>query len=368
MKVAIAHEWLAGPYGSEKVFLAMAKTFPDADLLTLTCSAGASGLCLPGPVTTSRLQRLPESIRTRRQLLLPLMPGAWRGLRNRSGPYDVVLTSSHVFARYFADPSAADQTHLSYVHTPMRFAWYPGVDGRGSGRVLAPARAFARAADAHTVRRTDSFAANSQEVQRRIREVYGRESVLIHPPVDVGFFSPGASRTHQRGPFLLAVSRWVDYKRLDLAIRVASELGVTLVMAGGGPAERMLRALAIECGANVQWVVDPTDVELRDLYRTAAALIFPAEEDFGIIPVEAQACGTPVVALARAGTAETVVDGVSGLLVDDQTVPAFADACSAAMVESRSKWAEGCRDSAERFSQDRFSEALLAWVNDEVAQ
>src|SRR5579885_3285024 len=180
----------------------------------------------------------------------------------------------------------------------MRYLWLSSIDTRRRAtRASAPLERWLRSWDLGSVRWVDQFAAISVAVSRRIEELYGRASRVIHPPVDTGFYTPDPSVP--RGGFALAVSRMVPYKRRDLAIRACHRIGHPLVVAGAGPAEPQLRALAATLGADVRFVVAPDDARLRQLYRSADVVVFPAEEDFGIVPVEAQACGTPVVSLAR---------------------------------------------------------------------
>lgn len=352
--VALAHEWLAGRHGSEKTFAAMAAAFPEAALHALTWDR-AAGPDLGGrPVATTVLQRI-GPLRDHRALQLPLMPLAWRYASRRH--YDVVITSSHACAKGFWPARRA--VHLCYCYTPMRYLWLASVDGRGRpSRARAPVERWLRSWDLASVRWVDEFAAISTAVAARIRELYGREAAVIHPPVDTDHFTPAPVRPVPA--YALAVSRMVPYKRLDLAIRACHRAGIPLVVAGGGPQEQVLRALAGRLGADVRFVVDAGDDELRDLYRQAAVVVFPAEEDFGIVPVEAQACGVPVVALARGGTVDTVVPGVTGVLVADQDEEAFAEGVAGAVAGRFDPGA--CRDNALRFSAGRFRDRFVDWV------
>lgn len=350
----MCHEWLAARHGSEKTFETMAAVFPAADIYGLTWNP-ASGLDFGGrPVATTFLDRVP-GLRDRRMLQLPLMPLAWRyASRNR---YDVVVTSSHACAKGFRPARGA--LHLCYCYTPMRYLWLSAIDQRRPrSAASAPVEHCLRAWDRASVRWVDGFAAISSTVQARIEELYGRPSVVIHPPVDTDHFTPGEAI--RRPGFALAVSRMVPYKRLDLAIRACHRLRHPLVVAGAGPAEPALRALTARLGANVRFVVDPGDAELRDLYRSADVLVFPAEDDFGIVPVEAQACGTPVVAVGRGGALDTVLPGVTGLLAPAQDEAALAEAIEEALGTSFDRAA--CRANAERFSADVFRSRFRRWV------
>jgi glycosyltransferase involved in cell wall biosynthesis len=217
-----------------------------------------------------------------------------------------------------------------------------------------------RSWDVRSTRWVDEFAAISSAVQARIREFYGREARIIHPPVDTAYYTP--SHPSGRGEFALAVSRMVPYKRLDLAIRACRALDYPLVIAGAGPDEPRLRALAERLGAAVGFVIEPSDERLRELYRRARVVVFPAEEDFGIVLAEAQACGTPVVALGRGGGVDIVVPGVTGVMVPAQDEASLRGGIEAALEADFD--AGACRGNAERFSRERFLTDFLAWIGE----
>jgi glycosyltransferase involved in cell wall biosynthesis len=355
VSLAIAHEWLTARAGSEKTFEAMAEAFPDADLYALTRKPGVPFEFGGRTVKTTVLDRWP-SIRERRGLTLALMPLAW-SLVSRSRRYDIVLTSSHACVRAF--PPARDARHYCYCYTPIRYAWQPGLDERtrhprGMNAVLGALRAW----DRRTAGWVDSFAAISTAVRDRIKRFYDRDAVVIHPPVNTEFFTVATGPSERQG--VLAVSRFIRYKRLDVAIAAAAIAGLPITVAGSGPDENRLRAVARATGADARFELDPSDERLRELYRTSLALVFPANEDFGIVPVEAQACGTPVVALDEGGARDTVVDGVTGLRVVRQEPRLFAEALQS-IAEPR--WdPASCRENAARFSRARFVQELQRWV------
>ncbi|NNE72635.1 MAG: glycosyltransferase, partial [Acidimicrobiales bacterium] len=354
---AVAHEWITQRAGSEKTFEQLAAVLPHAELYALTHTDGVEIETGGRPIQTSSLDRNPL-LKNRRALALPFMPAAWRNISRDH--YDLVVTSSHACAKGFRP--GRDALHLSYVHAPMRYAWDREIDGRIGGSIdpLAPARSVLRHWDKGSTKWVDSFAANSTAVADRIKRYYGREARVIAPPVDVDYFS-AASET-ERG-HLLAFSRFIPYKRIDLAVQVAADLGEPLVIAGSGPMEKELRGLADEIAPGlVTFVISPSQAELRTLYAGARALIFPAYEDFGIIPIEAQAAGCPVVGLARGGSVDTVADGSTGLLVEDQTLEAFS-AGTAALLEDPID-ADRCRDHAAGFSSQRFRSEIGNWIND----
>jgi glycosyltransferase involved in cell wall biosynthesis len=353
-RIALCHEWLSGRSGSEKTFEAMAQEFPRADLFSLTWNRSAEYDFGGRPVKTTALDRV-SLLRGRNALQLPLMPLAWRYASRRE--YDVVVTSSHACSKGFYPGRRA--IHLCYCYTPMRYLWLSNIDARHrrGARLTAPVSLALKSWDRRSAGWVDDFAAISQAVKDRIQDVYSRPSRVIHPPVATDFYTPGDG---ERRDFVLAVSRMVPYKRLDLAIRAARLAGVPLVIAGSGPQEVELRQIAEDLSHPVEFVISPDDAALRALYRTARAVIFPPEEDFGIVPVEAQACGTPVVALARGGSLDTVVDGVTGVLVPGQSPDLFAEGLK--MVLEGSFRTEDSVANARRFSRAQFRTRFRDWV------
>ena len=351
MRIALVHDWLTGTRGGEKVLLELARIFPDATLFTLFHFPGRVPPEIEAlPVRTTFLQRLVSPERDYRRLLPLFFPAAesW----DLSG-FDLVLSSSHCVAKNARKGAGA--VHVCYCHTPVRylndqFAEY--FRGRtaavraAASAVRAPLRAWDRAA----VSRVDAFLANSENVRGRIRRLYGREAAVVHPPVDTDFYTPGPPR-ERRG--LLVVSALAPYKRLDDAVVAAQGLGLPLTLAGFGPERDRLSRLA---GESVRFAGTPSDEGLRELYRSAEAVLMPGEEDFGIVPVEAQACGTPVVALGRGGAVETVQDGRTGVLYPDPGPEALAGAIDRLR---RLRFNEDeLRRNSVRFSRGRFRENL----------
>ncbi|MEM7274131.1 MAG: glycosyltransferase [Actinomycetota bacterium] len=352
---AVVHEWIDARSGSEILFEQLAAEFGDADLYALT-SAGDDILELGE--RTVRTTMLDRTRALPRAVTLPLMPTAWRRL-NRPR-YDLVVTSTHAFGREFVRRS--DGAHCNYVHAPMRYVWSPALDrrGRALGPIGGAARSLARRVDRRSVASVTSFAANSNAVAARIARFYDRPARVIFPPVDVDFFGEAEPET---GDYLLAASRWVRYKRLDLAIDVAAALDLPLVIAGWGPEEQALRAHADRRHpGGVTFRVGPSRAELRALMAEAAAFVFPADEDFGIITVEAQAAGTPVVGLAAGGSLDTVADGWSGVLAPDQHPDSLAEAARRCL--DKAIPAEQCRDHAANFSTARFRREIRAWTEE----
>ena len=353
LRIAVVHEWVATRAGSEQVFEQLARAFPKADLYCLTFQPGVR---FEDPsareITTSPLDH--PWLRDRRSLTLPLMPAAWRAIRRPD--YDLVVSSSHAFGRFFAKPT--DGAHLSYVHAPMRYAWDPEIDPRLSSlhRASAPARAVLRAVDRTSLRWTKAIATNSREVARRIERYYRRSATVIHPPVELDRFDP----TMDRSGRLVALSRFVGYKRLDLAIEVAERVGLPLDILGSGPGESAIRQRAGAATVPVKVLTRPSDAQVAEYLGTAAALIFPAREDFGIVPVEAQASGTPVLGLRGTGLDDSVVDRQTGVLVDGQGVDALTEGLKI-LLDLDIK-PEACSENARRFSVDAFRSNVRRWT------
>ncbi len=321
LKVALVHDWLTGQRGGEKVLEALAEIFPDAPIYTLFHFKGSqSGAIEKKRIETSFLQRMPF-LRRRYRWYLPLYPVAIELFNLQD--YDLVLSSSHCVAKGIIPPPEA--LHVSYIHSPVRYAWNQYDAYFGSRRLspltrpIIPSRIHKlRIWDVTSSARVDHFLANSRAVARRIEKYYRRTSEVIHPPVDTEFFRP-AETDGPRG-YDLIVSALVPYKKIDVAIAAYNRLGRPLKIVGDGPEEKALRRLA---GPKVEFLGSRTPIELLGLYCGARLVIMPGEEDFGIAAVEAQACGTPVVAYGRGGALETVLDGRTGLLFPELTPEAI---------------------------------------------
>jgi glycosyltransferase involved in cell wall biosynthesis len=313
--------------GGEKVLECLCRLFPDADILTLLAVPGSTSSTIASHrIRTSFVQHLPRAGRFYRHYL-PIFPTAIECLDLDDA--DVVISTSHCAAKSVVPNGRA--FHLCYCHSPMRYAWdqfdaYFGPERLGIvGSALArPVMRWLAHWDRATANRVDAFVANSRFVAGRIGRYYNREASVLHPPVDTRFFTPGDTPPR---PYFLVVSALVPYKRIDVAIRAALRLGVHLKIVGTGPDRARLQAIA---GPSIEFLGSLDPVSLREEYQGAQALVLPAEEDFGIAPVEAMACGRPVIALGRGGAVETVVPGVTGLLVDEPDDRLFAEAMRAA--------------------------------------
>jgi glycosyltransferase involved in cell wall biosynthesis len=351
-KLAIVHEWIDARDGSVKVFEELAATFPQAELFALSRDPEVALAFGDRPLRTTALDH--PALRNRRGPTLPLMPLAWRAMGR--GTHDGVITSHHAFAH---TNRLTQGPHLVYVHAPARYVWTPEIDGRGSGAALAPMRGALKRVDRRAARRVTSYAANSTEVASRVERFWDREAQVIHPPVQVEFFGQAATTPPTRD-YLLGAGRWVPYKNLHLVIEVAERAKLPVKIAGGGPDRDRIAAAAERARIDVELVESPTDEILRELYRNAAALVFPTVEDFGIVPVEAQAAGTPVVTIGRAGVLDTVVPDRTGIFADSLDPHALAEAVTAAIALDPMD----CRANAGRFSTAAFRERIQQWVAD----
>ncbi len=362
MKVALIHDWLTGYRGGEKALDALCAVFPSADLFTLFHAPGSTSPTIERRrITASPLQWLPAATRRYREYL-PLFPWAIEQF-NLDG-YDLVVSTSHCAAKSVVVPGRA--RHLCYCLTPMRYAWdqfeaYFGADrvGRVPSALLRPVMARLARWDRDTAHRVHRYLAISQYVARRIRAYYNRESSIVFPPVDTVFYTPAAFPLSSH---FLIVSALVPYKRVDLAMQAAHQAGVALTVVGDGPERSALEAFA---GGQVQLVGRQSDEAIRDLYRRSVATVLPGEEDFGIVPVEAQACGRPVVALARGGALDTVVPDVTGVLVEAPSAEALADGYRRILARS---WDQAAiRAHAERFSHAAFLDGMRRATDDIMA-
>ncbi|MBQ03018.1 MAG: glycosyl transferase family 1 [Acidobacteria bacterium] len=356
-RVALVHDWLTGMRGGERALEAICELFPDATRFALIHVPGSVSATIEArPIHTSFLQRLPLSHRYFRPLL-PLFPAAVEQFD--LDDFDLIISTSHCAAKSVVPPGRA--RHLCYCFTPMRYAWdqfgaYFGPDrvGAGASRFFRWGLSAMARWDASTANRVDRYLAISQYVAGRIRRYYNRDASIVYPPVDTTFFRPSGKPP---GASLLIVSALVPYKRVDLAIRACALAGARLRIVGKGPELVRLRELA---GPNVEFLGALSDEQVRTEYQEAGAVMLPGIEDFGIGPVEAQACGRPVVALGQGGACETVVDGVTGVLVPEPTETAFAAAIERVQ---RSRYdASTIRQHALGFSRERFQVAFTQQV------
>ncbi|MGE4428209.1 MAG: glycosyltransferase [Solirubrobacteraceae bacterium] len=359
MRVALAHDYLLVMRGAERTFAEMAACWPGAPIHTLLYDPEQTGASFAGhPVHPSVLQRLPVRQQGFRRLL-PLMPAATRTMR--PGPCDAVVTSTSAFAHGLAVPDGA--VHVVYCHSPFRYAWFAQERARGElprplRALVGPASGALRRWDLRAASRVDHYIANGRITQSRIAEYYGRDVDVVHPPVAIDrFTAPRAP-----GDRLLLVGELVRHKRVEVALRAADRAGVRVEIVGTGPDEERLHA---EYGDRHAFLGRVDDDALAAAYARARAVMVPNVEEFGIVAVEAQAAGCPVLAVAAGGALETVRDGVTGVLVpegdDDAMAEALRETDFAAFDATR------CREQAERFGPEPFRRRLQEQVDRAVA-
>ena len=357
MKLALVHDWLTGMRGGEKALEVLCERFPDASLFTLVHVRGSVSPSIERlRPRTSFVQRLPW-VATHYREYLPLFPTAIEQFD--LDEFDAVVSLSHCCAKSVIRPGRAK--HLCYCLTPVRYAWdqfdaYFGRDRVGPAGHWALRRLMARMArwDRDTADRADRYVAISHYVAGRIARYYNRKATVVYPPVDTDFFRPTSAPAERSA---LIVSALVPYKRIELAIEACRRARIPLTIAGDGP-ERA--ALERSAGGDVVFLGRVSDEAVRDLYQRSAVTLLPGEEDFGIVPLEAQACGRPVLALARGGALETVVDGTTGTLVEEAEPEAFADALARTI--DRQFDAAAIRSHAERFSRTRFGDEMETMI------
>ncbi|MFZ5890676.1 MAG: glycosyltransferase family 4 protein [Myxococcota bacterium] len=366
MQLALVHEWFSTLAGSEKVVEQVCSLYPEADLFAVYADRSLVNrthfLC-SRKLQTSFIQNLPRADRSFRSYLL-LMPLAVEQFDLSS--YDVVLSSSHAVAKGVL--TGPDQLHISYVHSPIRYAWdlqhqylrETGLDHGVKGWLARSMLHAMRIWDYRTAAGVDHFLANSQFIARRIRKVYGRQADVIYPPVDVDAFPLG----EKREKFYLAASRFVPYKKMDLIIEAFSAAPERrLVVIGDGPEFARAKTKA---GPNVELLGYQPHAVLADLMARCRAFVFAAEEDFGITPIEAQAAGAPVIAFGKGGVLETIrgldQEEPTGVFFPRQDVPSLLAAIDRFEAEEGVFSPAVCRENALRFSNQRFRDELSSYV------
>ena len=375
LKVALVHDWLTGMRGGEKVLEVLCDFFPQATLFTIFHDRGAMSPTLEKmAIRTSWIEKLPLA-KEHFRAYLPLFPKAIESFD--FGGYDLIISTSHCVAKG-AIPSP-QALHISYIHTPMRYIWemYPHYLGRNAGLIRKLAGAvlagYLRRWDVASCPRVHHFIANSENVRRRIQNHYGREAVVIPAPVEGNFFR--ASKSPE--DYFLIVTALVPYKQVALAIEAFNRLGRRLVIVGDGPEKKKLQAMAKH---NIEFIPWQGGESLRDLYSGCQALIFPGEEDFGIVPLEAQACGRPVIAYGRGGVLETVLPvnpepnlpprqngaEATGIFFHESTPEALTQA-----VENFANYSftpEAIRKQALKFDKPIFIRRLANYLRERIAE
>jgi len=364
IRVALVHDWLTGQRGGEKVLEVLAEMFPAAPIYTLFHFRGSQAETIEQKtIRTSFLQGLPF-LRSRYRLYLPLFPLAAELFDLRE--FDLVISSSHCVAKGVIPH--ADALHISYIHSPVRYAWNqyfayfaPASLSLFSRLLIPPVIHRLRVWDESSSARVDHFIANSRTVARRIQKYYRRDADVIHPPVDTDFFRPPEEEPERK--YYLIVSAFVPYKRIDLAVQVFNKTGEALKIVGTGPDQKKLERAS---RPNIEFLGQvPNDV-LRSLYQGAKGLLLPGEEDFGIALVEAQACGTPAVAHGRGGASETVVSGETGLLFADLSASGLGAALDNFRGMKFNK--TNLRANAMNFSRAVFKQKLASYFEQKWAE
>lgn len=365
MKIAIVVDWLVTPGGAEKVLTEMLHCFPEADLFAVVdfLAPEKRDMIMQKPVKTSFIQKLPFA-KTKYRGYLPLMPLAIEQLDLSA--YDLIISSSHAVAKGVI--TGPDQVHISYVHSPMRYAWdlqhqylrETGLDRKWRGWLARYFLHKLRLWDLRSAQGVDHFIANSEFIARRIEKTYRRPATVIYPPVALDQFTP---RT-QKDDFYFTASRFVPYKRIDLIVESFQNMPEKqLIVIGDGPDFQKIKSKA---GANVKLLGYQPNTVLIDHLQRAKAFIFAAEEDFGIIPLEAQACGTPVIAYGKGGLLETVrgldQSHPTGLFFPTQTTAAIVEAVKTFEQNQSLFTAENCVNNATKFSPAQFRESLKNFV------
>lgn len=356
LNVSLCHDWLTGMRGGERVLELLCDGFPSAPLYSLIHNPSAISPSINAhPIHTSFIQHIPGIFSYYRNFL-PLFPCAIESMHPPKGT-DLIISTSHCVAKGIKPPAGAK--HICYCFTPMRYAWtfydeYFGAQPIKSlfAKQLLP---MLRSWDKKSCDRVDVFVAISKHVQKRIMDFYGRESDIVYPPVDTERLTPG--KTNEK-KFDLIVSAMVPYKRIDLAVKAYNRLGYPLKIVGIGGELKKLKAIAKD---NIEFLNWQPDEIILDLYRSCRMLVFPGEEDFGIVPLEAQSCGRPVVAYARGGALETVVDNNSGIFFNEQTESSLIQAIETCA--SREWDPESIRAHAENFSTNNFLNGIAGVIN-----
>lgn len=356
LKVALVCDWLTVFAGAERVVLEMHELFPNAPIYTTLYNAKNCPQFARADVRESKLRFIPGA-RQFHRLFLPWMPKTFESMD--LDEYDLVISSCHSTSKGIL--TSPNTLHICYCHSPIRYVWDQSHEYRTQFKSFSPFRFIftpllnkLRLWDRVAAERVDEYIANSSYVSERIRKYYGRNSTVIVPPVDLFKFS---CHEGEREDYYLAVGRLIPYKRFDIIVDACLAAGKKLKIVGEGPS---LKALKKRGGTKVEFLGKIPDEELKQIYQKAKALIFPQLEDFGIVPLEAMACGTPVIAYKKGGALETVTDGVSGLFFEEQTVESLVKAIKS--FEKKSWIPSEVSKSVEKFSSARFKSELLHFI------
>jgi glycosyltransferase involved in cell wall biosynthesis len=351
IKVALIHDWLTGFGGAEQVLLSLHQLFPEAPIYTSVYNPLKTPQFSEAKIITSYLQKI-ISLNKHHQIGIPLMGKAFESLDLKD--FDLLISDGTGFSKGII--SQPNQVHISYCHTPIRYIWNLGGDNRSQGWLRSQVAHQLRIWDVVSASRVDYFIANSQNVAQRISKIYRQPSTVIYPPVNTNQFQVSDL---QPEAYFLSVGRLVSYKRIDLIVQASLKTRLPLKIVGDGPEATKLHQMA-ESAPWIQFLGQVSNQKLQDLYSKAKAFIFAAEEDFGIVPVEAMSCGRPVIALAKGGALETVKEGISGTFFYESNT----DSLAAVLEKFDSKMYDPSkvRKQAEKFSQANFQKAMLDFI------
>lgn len=354
-KIALVHDFLLKLGGAERVLKVLADMFPDAPIYTLLYDKEKVGELFPqSRIRTSNLQKYPEFIKKRQRYLLPFMPRAIERL-DLSG-FDIVLSSNSAFAHGIITNS--DTKHICYCHSPMRYAWdwtheYTKEQKVGPVRkaIIALLLNKIRMWDKIAGDRVDEYIANSQNIRRRIKKYYRKDSKVIYPPVDISRFKP----RKKNEDYFLIVSTLTPYKKIDLAVQLFNKIQRQLVIIGDGSHKTYLQSIA---GPNISFLGFKDDDLVAEYFMNCRAFIFPGEEDFGITPIEAMASGKPVLAYGKGGTLESVIPGVTGEFFYKPTISSMEEGLAKLLTNEKKYVMSDMREQAEKFSQEIFEKEI----------
>ena len=366
MKMCFVHDWLTTYGGAELVLKAMLEIWPGTPIYTLVFdeNGNCADIIQSNQIIGSSIQKLPFA-KSRHRAYLPLMPLAIEQFD--LSDYDLVISDNHAIAKGVI--TGPNTLHISYIHTPIRYAWdmqaqYLAKAGLDRGLRSFFARAllhYIRLWDIRTANGVDHYVSNSQYIARRIKKIYKRDATVIYPPVEIDRFSV----REDKEDFYLSVSRLVPYKKVDLIVKAFTSMpDKKLVVIGSGPELKSLKKIATK---NITFLGFQDNPVIEDHMQRARALVYAAEEDFGIVPLEAQACGTPVIAYGKGGALETVIPGETGCFFAEQTPEALIEAIETFEANDPLD-PHKARAQAERFSKARFKEEFRAFVDDKVQQ
>lgn len=355
MNTALVHDWITSVSGAERVLLNISEMYPEAPIYTSVFDSKKAIPFAKKSVITSYLQKIPFA-KSKREVLIPLTPFAFEQFDLSS--YDLVISNTTMAAKGVL--TKPNTVHICYCHTPARYLWEPSLDSRAKKGYLHSLRMNTmhkmRIWDKVAADRVDFFLANSKFVQKRIKKYYGRDSIVVYPPVDVDKFKPTSPDKVQ--DYFLFVSRLVDYKRCDLVVEAFNDLGLPLKIIGQGPEKAKLQKIS---KSNIEFLGYLSDDEMKKYYCEAKAFVFAAEEDFGIVPIEAMAAGRPVIAYGAGGVLETVVPGLTGVLFDEQTPQCLIDAVK--NLKSENFDSKKIRQHAMKFSVENFKKEFSSVVD-----